>query len=306
MYSDTDPRSRLAAKSAAKSAGGPTAGKFAASEYARFYESEPQEAAGGARTWYARGQNFIVAYSDADPGAVLERRGQPDEYVLLLQDRGRGARITANGQETAVEGHSLAIIPPGDSRIELPDGGRITRLITVRSADVAAKCSNAAAYAEPHPYIPPLQSWPDPPGGYRVRAYSLDVPAKEGRFGQIWRCTTFMVNVFTPVGPRPLNQLSPHHHDDFEQCSLAIEGSFVHHLRWPWTTDIADWRPDEHEHCASPSIVVIPPRAIHTTAAHDDPGPNVLVDIFCPPRMDFSKMAGWVLNADEYPMPAEG
>lgn len=302
MYSPSDPRSRLATAGAADTT---RPARFSASQYARFYESEPQEAVGQTRTWYARGQNFIIAYTEAAPGAVIERKDNIDESVALLPDAGAPATVTARGATVEVPGRSLVFVPPGDSSIVLPRGGRLVRMLTTRSADLAAKCSNAAAYAERHPHIPPFEPWPDPPAGFKVRHYPIDVPPQEGRFGQIWRCTTFMVNVFPPAPPRPLDQLSPHHHADFEQCSLALQGEFMHHLRWPWTTDMGDWREDEHEYCGTASIVVIPPRVIHTTAASGAAG-NVLVDIFSPPRTDFSNMPGWVLNAAEYPQPTHG
>jgi hypothetical protein len=308
MYSPSDPRSKLA------SAGGGTASTqaspygaqvsadaFAAAEYVKFYETRPADTSATSRTWYGRGQNFIVAYTETTGPAELSREAQPDEYFLLLPEADTVAHIKTPNESVEVKGNSIVIMPPGPGTVSV-SGGRVVRVFTTRNEDLVAKCSNAAAYEKPHPRIPPFQPWPDPPGGFRVRAYSLDVPPQEGRFGRIWRCTTLMINVIPPEPPRDVTRLSPHHHEDFEQCSLALEGAFVHHLRWPWVANQHHWREDEHVHCPAPSMAVIPPPAIHTSAATDPRG-NQLVDIFSPPRMDFSKMPGWVLNADEYPLP---
>ncbi len=301
MYDTSDPRSTLAA-----AAPKITAGAFAAADCGKFYETEPQENDANGKTWLFRSQNAIVAYSEARDGAVFARRNQPDEYVLLLPDHATSAEITALGVTTTMAGYSLAFIPAGDSTIRIKGGGQVIRLLTTRSGDLTAKCADAAAYAEPHPNVAPLQPWPMAGTGAKVRVYSLDVAEDPARFGRIWRCSTFMVNFLPPqTGPRDVTKLSPHHHDDFEQISLAIEGAFTHHLRWPWTTNLNNWRDDQHEYCGSPSAMVIPPPAIHTSRGMM-PGINQLIDIFCPPRVDFSKKPGWVLNADDYPMPVDG
>ncbi len=295
MYEADDPRSALTAASGT----GGAVSAFGEATYARFYDMPPQEEGDGIKTWYARGQNFVVCYSEVEEGAVFERKGQVDEYVLLLHDEDISATVEANGEVVEAPGYSITMIPPGDSKITCRAAGRIVRLMTTRSEDLTARVSNPEKYARPHPQIPPFQAWPEPGGGWCIRNYSLDVPEEEGRFGKIFRCTTFMVNIFPAQGPREVTRLSPHHHDDFEQCSLALEGYYWHHLRWPWTANQNDWREDEHEKCASPSVCVIPPRVIHTSAASGDN--NVLIDIFCPPREDFSNMEGWVLNAADYP-----
>lgn len=300
MYDPTDPRASLAPAKPGSARNEPA---FPAS-YARFYQSPPDERQPGLDHWIVRGQSFVVVYSEATGEQVFGRSGQPDEYVLLIPDPGTVAVVSAGGETRDIPGRSLTFVPPGDSHVVLPAGGRIVRLFTREATDLIAKASNAALYEKPNPAIPELEPWPAPHGGYRIRSYSLDVPPQPGRFGRIFRGSTFMVNYLEPKdGPRDPAVLSPHHHDDFEQCSLALSGDYIHHLRWPWTTNRAHWREDEHEHCASPSVAIIPPPAIHTSQAMGQ-GINQLVDIFCPPRADFSAKPGWVLNADDYPLPA--
>ena len=301
MYKDKDPRADLFAAASKP----PATGLIAEDQLALFYATAPQDQGEGWKTWLHRGCNFVLAYTEAAPGAVLARAGQPDEYVLYLPDADQGAVVTAGAETVTIPGGSIAFLPPGDSTVTLPKGGKIARLFTTLSADLAGAAVNAGAYDQPRSHIPPFAAWPMPKDGWRIRHYSLDVPDAPGRFGRIFRCTTFMVNVFRPqVGPRDTTKMSPHHHDDFEQCSLALKGSFVHHLRWPWTVDMADWRDDKAIAVGAPSSLVIPPPVIHTTRA-TDAGENDLVDIFCPPRLDFSLKPGWVLNADDYPMPVE-
>lgn len=299
MFDKSDPRAALAAAQAPKAS---TAKSFAPAGFGLFYETAPQIDEAGVKTWITRGQNFLVAQSEAAPGGVVARAAQADEYVLLLDLPDTPAVIEAGAERVVVAGYALVILPPGESRITLPQGGRFSRIFSTASADLNALASNAAAYAAPNPTVAPLTPWPAPPEGFKIRVYSLDVAPTPGRFGRIFRCTTLMVNVLDPqIGPRDVTKLSPHHHDDFEQGSLALSGAFTHHLRWPWTTDLNAWREDQHALVKSPSLTVIPPPAIHTSRGME-PGNNQLVDIFSPPREDFSKQ-GWVLNAADYPAP---
>jgi hypothetical protein len=180
----------------------------------------------------------------------------------------------------------------------------LIRVFSAQSPDLCGLCENNDFYATADANVAGYAAWPTPPAGYRIRAYPIDdAPIKAGRFGRIYRCSTIMINYLGDVvGPRDATKMSPHHHDDFEQLSLQLSGEYVHHIRTPWTVNMTEWRDDEHQFCTSPSVTVIPPPSVHTSQAVGLEC-NQLIDIFCPPRFDFSAQPGWVLNADEYPAP---
>lgn len=269
-----------------------------------YYASEPQLKDDGQKTWITRSANVVVVVSQVSAGTELYRSDNPDEYMLLLPP-GVRANVTAGSESIHAGPESLTILPPGQSAIKVLDSGVVTRVFSVRADDLASKAENAAVYAAGAPGVAPLQDWPVPVGGFKLRNYTLSEYTDPKIFGRLFRSSNLMINVFErKTDRRDPRKMSPHSHPDFEQISLTLEGSFVHYLRTPWTADSTTWRDDEHVHVDSPSTLVIPANLIHTTR---DVGEGVawLIDIFGPPRMDFSLQPGVVRNADEYPMPAD-
>lgn len=246
-----------------------------------------------------RGQNFTLEYCDLAAGDELAHHGRV-EHVLLVLDDGAEVTVSTDAERVEVAGATFVVVPPGDSRVIARTAARLVRLFDVREPDLACAALNADAYAEPHPRVAPLGAVAAAREPDRLRVHRIaDHPAAEDRFGTIFRSSSFLVNFLPPIaGPRDPEKLSPHHHDDFEQCSLAVDGEWVHHIRTPWGPRRSRWRDDEHHAIGSPSVTIIPPPTVHTSEAVGE-GVNRLVDIFCPPRTDFVER-GWVLNADEY------
>ncbi|HEY0519194.1 MAG TPA: hypothetical protein VGC84_06845, partial [Ilumatobacteraceae bacterium] len=264
----------------------------------------------GTRSWCVRSQTCVVVYSVAERGDVLSRSDQADEHVVLLvsspQRPAARVEIVAGVERELVDEDAVVIVPPGSSDITVTEPGVVGRVFSVGASDLGDAARNAGNHSVRHPHVAPFEPWPASPTGDHLRVYRLaEVPIDPSRFGTIFRCSTIMVNVIpADEGPRDPAKLSPHFHDDFEQLSLQIDGDYIHHIRAPWTTNLADWREDEHRLCTSPALIVIPPPTVHTSQGVGEHR-HQLIDIFCPPRVDFSSRPGWVVNHDDYPeMPA--
>ena len=270
-------------------------------------DSAPQQhEADGTPTWLIRGSTFVVAVSRLRPGAVIARAANPDEYMVFLP-KGVRARLSAGTDTAEVDGacDTLAIVPPGASSITVtavdpvagPAANDLARIFSHRAPDLMAAAGNAAR----HPALAPDAPPPPPPAGFRLRVYPLDQYTKSDSPARPFRSTNMLVNAFVPRDwRRDTRKMTPHAHEDFDQASLALQGGFIHHLRYPWIADMNQWREDQHHAVGSPSVVVIPARALHTS---QDTGTGwaQLVDIFAPPRPDFVEKPGWLCNEADYP-----
>jgi hypothetical protein len=228
--------------------------------------------------------------------------------MVILPPDGTTATIEAGGNSVDADEDSLTIVPPGPSRITATSKGVIARIFSKASTDIMDAAVNAAGYADGGPELAPPDLWPEPYDGYRLRHYPLAPyfdPKGERIQPRVFRSTNMLVNIFGHYFTRrDTTQLSPHWHDDFEQASLTLNGRWIHHLRYNWSADLADWVPDDHSEMGTPSVIIIPARAIHTSRDVGEEGAeSSLYDIFCPPRIDFAAKPGFVINEAEYPLP---
>ena len=267
-----------------------------------FADEAPQLKADGVQTWAVRAANFVLVHHECDAGAVLS--GEQGEEWIGIVHPASAFEITAGGEAATVESLSVVIVPPGPYTLTASTPGRVSLVMPAADApEMAAAASNAELYQD-HPVgTAALDSWPEPSDGYRLRTYAVDdYELRPDVLGRIFRSRNFMVNVFgARTEHRPL--LAPHSHVDHEQMSLSLSGDYVHHARYPWGPERKLWREDGHLAVTSPSAVVFPTQVIHTSETSGQSGPWQLVDIFGPPRVDFSLKPGYVRNADEYPMP---
>ncbi|HXC58658.1 MAG TPA: hypothetical protein VN645_05040 [Steroidobacteraceae bacterium] len=264
----------------------------------RYYEDAPQLVGKGVRSWITRGANFAIVISVGETGAVLNGKSKDEQFVYALEG---GVTLTANGDSATLGVEDLAIAPPGEWTIRFGRSGHVVQQITADEA-LTQQAANAQVYAQGAPEAAPVVAWPEPVGGYRLRRYStLDAYARGGMVHAFRTRKLMMVPYARFLEPRDETQLSPHSHADFEQGSVALEGEWLHHLRVPWTPNRHHWRPDVHLEVGSPSTTIIPAGVIHTSQGIAGAGMR-LIDVFAPPRMDFSER-GWVDNAADYPMP---
>jgi hypothetical protein len=268
------------------------------------YGTPPQLETTGAQHWISRGTNFVVVTTKARAGATIERAGNPDESIVLLPI-GAAATVSAGGASISSPGDAVFIVPPGSSSVRVEADCTFYRVFSHRADDLAQAADNAAEFAQRDERVAKPVPWPEPPAGFKLRHYELAKYARSDTPMRLFRCTNLMVNVFPRRNePRDPKKLSPHSHTDIEQGSLAISGNYVHHMRYPWGGDMTVWHDDEHDEVGSPSLCIIPPTVIHTSQSVGTE-PSQLVDVFSPPRADFSLRPGLVCNADEYPIPPD-
>ena len=265
-----------------------------------YYRDPPRQQGQGWRRWLTRAANFAIVYTEGAAGAALREQFADEHFVYAPTG---AVRVTAGAAQATLGVEDLGIVPPGECTLQFAQAATVVQVITAREALVAA-APNAATYAGGAAEVTPVEPWPEPVGGYRLRTYATRDGYARGGMVHAYRTRKLMIVPYERfLEPRDETQLTPHAHADFEQASVALEGEWLHHLRVPWTANRRHWKPDRTVEIGSPSVTVIPAGVIHTSQGVAGAGMR-LIDVFAPPRVDFSQR-GLVDNAAEYPPPPQ-
>ncbi|MBO0688250.1 MAG: hypothetical protein J2P40_01565 [Candidatus Dormibacteraeota bacterium] len=248
-----------------------SSGHALTARFARFAEYDPDETDGDTLTWYVRGRNVLVAYTEADTGAVLASGHRPGEYVVLLPETRGAVHVRAAKETVEVPGASLAVVPPGPSEIRVDGRMPVVRLFPAQSLEEADGAS-----AEPEPQLDG-----DLTDRSSIRCHDLSRPPELGSTIRLWRSPTLLVACPDPArGPVDPASVVPRHYPDAERYALVLRGEFVHRVRQPGVA--GDPVEEEQERCGAPSLAIIPPKLVNSSQAVG-PGLNEMVEVYCPP-----------------------
>ena len=254
------------------------------------------KSAGGIR-WFARARNFTVDFALGASGTALDASVDSESFALLPD---AAATLEGNDNTWSVARNSVVILPAGRWRLSLKEFGQMAVLSTANTRP-ASSSINAVAFEAPDEEVAPVGSALRRKQPLRAPQMfdmtQLQAPADNPRLKML-QTETMSINWVDYEGERDRRNLSPHLHMDCEQGSLALAGSFVHHLRVEWGKNADLWQADRHVEVGSPSMLVVPVRMIHTTEGTGG-GRHVLIDVFAPARADFIAK-GWMLNAEDF------
>ncbi len=239
MYDKSDPRASLAAAPAAN-APKPVTEYFGA-QAGCFYEMEPQEKTAKSKTWITRAARaMVICYSDVEAGAEFSRDSQVDEYVLLLPEKETTVEVTTEMDGTKkVDGYTCSFLPPGKSKIKVLTKGRIVSMFHAEVEGPRGQGVECLRLYQAAPDRAADRAVARSAG--RLQAAHL-LARREGRARPLRpHLPLHPLHGELPRPRAPARVTRPRSRritDDFEQCSLCLNGTFTHHLRWPWTTNM--------------------------------------------------------------------
>lgn len=244
---------------------------------------------------FFRATNFVVEWMGSSSGQ--RSITSASEFLIVLHEA--QARISGPYGERMLPPGSVAIAPAGTHLVQAGGAGSVVVLASDRPDMSRNEAINPGSKANPlvAPIARPFRRKGPLSEPQVIRLKDIPFPLGNPRMKFV-QSETMSLNLVDYAGPRDRSALSPHEHADIEQGTLALEGAFVHHLRKAWGRDADEWVADAHVQAGPPSVLLIPPRVIHTTEGVGE-GRHVLLDIFAPPRNDFREK-GWVWNAAEY------